>query len=161
MKLKIFTLVVSFMLLSANTYASPGEHNKDLSTQQINSVSIGQPGKIEQVTRIIKVDMKDSMRFFPSSVSVKRGETIKFIVKNSGKINHEMVLGNPKTLREHADMMRKMPEMEHEEENQISVEPGKTGEIVWKFTNTGIVDFACLKPGHLEAGMKGKLIVKK
>lgn len=121
---------------------------------------IGKPGNPAQVTRTMTVDMADTMRFSPETVSVKRGETVKFIVKNSGKIKHEMILGSMKDLKEHAEVMRKHPEMEHADENQVSVDPGKSGVIVWQFTKAGTFDFACLQPGHFEAGMKGTVVVK-
>src|SRR5205823_13639175 len=98
-------------------------------------------------------------RFNPASVTVKKGETIRFVVKNSGKLKHEMVLGTAKELREHAELMKKFPEMEHEDPNQLSVEPGKKGELVWQFTRVGTFDFACLQPGHFDAGMRGKVAV--
>ena len=41
----------------------------------------------------------------------------------------------------------------------VTVAPGKTGEIVWRFTTAGKVDFACLQPGHYDAGMKGLVTV--
>jgi uncharacterized cupredoxin-like copper-binding protein len=103
--------------------------------------------------------MLDTMRFTPDSIMVKQGETIKLIVKNSGKVKHEMVLGTEKELKEHAEVMKKNPEMEHADENQITVQPGKSGEIIWQFTKAGKVNFACLQPGHYEAGMKGALMV--
>jgi uncharacterized cupredoxin-like copper-binding protein len=93
-------------------------------------------------------------------ITVKRGETIKFVVKNTGKMKHEMVLGTLKELKEHAALMQKFPEMEHADPNQISVDPGKTGELIWQFTKAGTFDFACLQPGHFEAGMVGKVAVK-
>jgi uncharacterized cupredoxin-like copper-binding protein len=99
------------------------------------------------------------MRFNPQSVTVKQGETIKFIVKNSGKVKHEMVLGTEKELKEHAEVMKQNPEMEHADENQITVQPGSSGEIIWQFTKSGKVNFACLQPRHFEAGMKGVVIV--
>ena len=104
--------------------------------------------------------MSDAMRFTPASVTVKKGETIRFVVKNSGKLKHEMVLGTAKELREHAELMKKFPEMEHADPNQLSVEPGKKGELVWQFTRVGTFDFACLQPGHFDAGMCGKVAVK-
>ena len=120
---------------------------------------MGQPGVAAKVTRTIEVDMNDAMRFTPSDIAVKKGETVKFIVKNSGKIKHEMVLGSNQELKEHAAMMQKFPEMEHADANQISVDPGKTGQIIWKFSKAGTFDFACLQPGHFEAGMKGQVKV--
>lgn len=55
--------------------------------------------------------------------------------------------------------MLKNPEMEHDEPNQLGLQPGQSGEIVWQFTQAGTVDFACLQPGHFEAGMKGAVAV--
>ncbi len=162
MKFKVIALLLSFMAISSSVHAGAGHDQHGMNTHHEKSdVEIGKPGKSSKVTRTVMVDMNDEMRFLPNSISVKRGETIKFIVKNSGKIKHEMVLGSPEELKKHAEMMRKMPEMEHDDENQVSVESGKTAELVWEFTKTGKVDFACLQPGHFEAGMKGQLIVKK
>jgi uncharacterized cupredoxin-like copper-binding protein len=103
--------------------------------------------------------MTDAMRFNPSDIAVKRGETIKFVVKNSGKVKHEMVLGTEKELKEHYEVMKKFPEMEHADENMVTVQPGQTGEIVWQFTKAGKINFACLQPGHYDAGMKGIVAV--
>jgi uncharacterized cupredoxin-like copper-binding protein len=82
------------------------------------------------------------------------------VVKNSGKVKHEMVLGSIKELKEHAALMLKFPEMEHADPNQLGVEPGKTGEMIWQFTKAGKFEFACLQPGHFEAGMRGTIAVK-
>ena len=99
------------------------------------------------------------MRFSPASVSAKKGETIRFVLKNEGKLKHEMVLGTIAELKEHAALMVKFPQMEHADPNQASVEPGKTGELIWQFTKAGTFDFACLQAGHYEAGMKGQVVV--
>lgn len=123
--------------------------------------SIGEPGDPAMVTRNIEVEMSDAMRFKPENIAVKRGETIKFMVKNAGKVKHEMVLGSMKELKAHAEMMRKMPEMQHADPNMVTVDPGKTGEMVWRFSKAGTFDFACLQPGHFEAGMKGKVNVSR
>ncbi len=122
-------------------------------------MSIGEPGVAAKVTRTIQVDAADNMRFTPESVSVKKGETIRFVIKNSGKIQHEFSLGTEKDLKEHYEMMKKFPEMEHEEPNQVSLKPGQQGEVIWRFTKAGVVNFACLHVGHYEAGMKGEVKV--
>lgn len=122
--------------------------------------AMGKPGEAAKVTRTMTIDMNDTMRFTPGVIKVKRGDTIKFVVKNTGKVKHEMMLGSMTELKEHAALMLKNPEMEHADANQVSVDPGKTGEMVWQFTNAGTFDFACLQPGHFEAGMKGKVVVK-
>ena len=121
--------------------------------------AIGKPGLAAKVSRTIKVDMLDTMRFTPSSLAVKQGETIRFVVRNLGQLPHEMVLGKEKDLKAHYEVMKKNPEMEHDDPNSVSLQPGKTGEMIWQFTQSGKVDFACLHPGHFDAGMKGQVRV--
>lgn len=105
--------------------------------------------------------MSDAMRYTPSDIQVKQGETVRFIVKNNGKVKHELSLGTEKELLEHLEQMKKFPDMEHDEPSKISLAPGKQGEIIWQFTKAGAVNFACLMPGHYEAGMKGAVKVAK
>lgn len=125
------------------------------------TMSIGKPGNPEQAKRTVEVVMDDEMRFTPAKVDVKRGETVRFIVKNVGQMKHEFMLGTAKELKEHAAVMQKHPEMEHDDANAVSVEPGKTGEVVWQFTRAGSFMFGCLMPGHYEAGMVGQLQVRQ
>ena len=128
--------------------------------RNVEDTPFGHEGDPRKVTRTVKVDMSDDMRFTPSSVTVTRGETVKFVVRNAGKVLHEMVLGTPQALREHAELMKRFPEMEHADPNMAHVQPGASGEIVWQFTKPGEFQFACLQPGHFEAGMVGKVTVK-
>ena len=129
---------------------------KAISTEE---KAFGKEGDPKKATRTIKVDMADTMRYTPSAITVKKGETVRFEVKNSGKVMHEIVLGTMQELREHAELMKKHPGMEHEEPYMAHVPPGKTERIVWQFTKAGEFYFGCLIPGHFEAGMVGKLIV--
>ena len=123
--------------------------------------AIGKPGVAAKATRTVQVDMADSMRFTPANISVKQGETVRFVIKNSGQVKHELVLGTEKELKEHYEVMKKNPEMEHDDPNMVTLAPGKSGEVVWQFTKAGKVDFACLQPGHYDAGMKGAVSVTK
>lgn len=126
-----------------------------------HAAALGKPAKPEEATRTVEVTMSDAMRFEPPTIQVKRGETIRFVVHNQGQLKHEMVLGTMAELKKHAAMMMKFPEMEHDDPNAVSVEPGKTGQFAWTFSKAGTFDFACLVPGHFEAGMKGKIVTKK
>ena len=121
---------------------------------------VGKPGDPKKVSRAIQVVMSDDMKFTPANIDVKRGETIRFMVRNAGQIKHEMVIGSMKELKQHAELMRRMPGMEHAEPNMVTLDPGKTGELIWQFDKAGTFDFACLQPGHFEAGMMGKVWVK-
>jgi len=122
---------------------------------------VGRAGDTKKATRTVYVGMADTMRFSPAELKVKRGETIRFVVRNNGKLKHEMVIGTMKELKEHAEMMKKHPGMEHDESSAVDVEPGKTGVLVWQFTKAGVIHFGCLEPGHFEAGMIGKVQVVK
>ena len=123
--------------------------------------AICKPGVAAKATRTVQVDMADSMRFTPANISVKQGETVRFVIKNSGQVKHELVLGTEKGLKEHYEVMKKNPEMEHDDPNMVTLAPGKSGGVVWQFTKAGKVDFACLQPGHYDAGMKGAVNVTK
>ncbi len=121
--------------------------------------AIGEPGKAANVTRTVQIDMSDSMRFSPARIAVKQGETVRFVVKNSGKVKHELVLGTAKELKQHAEVMKKHPDMEHDDPNMVAVAPGGSGEVIWRFSRAGKVDFGCLQPDHFDAGMKGRVNV--
>ncbi|GAA3528741.1 cupredoxin family protein [Zobellella aerophila] len=134
-------------------------HNMADMGMGMHGSAAGQPGKAADVSRTIEIIMNDDMSFTPNQIDVKAGETVRFFVKNAGKASHELVIGSADELREHAEMMRNMPEMKHAEANMLSLAAGQRGGLVWQFTQAGTVDFACLLPGHMEAGMQGKIQV--
>ena len=119
----------------------------------------GRQGDPKKAVRTIAVDMNDRMRFTPSEVRVKLGDTIRFVVSNSGKVMHEMVIGTEEELRKHAELMKKHPGMEHDEPYMAHVAPGKKEVIAWTFTKPGSFMYGCLVPGHWDAGMKGTIVV--
>lgn len=127
---------------------------------KVEDTPFGREGDPARATRTIRVHMSDAMRFTPAHITVKRGETVRLVATNNGRVLHEMVLGTPEELKKHAEMMRKFPDMEHDEPHMAHVQPGKSGEIVWQFTRAGEFEFACLIPRHFEAGMVGKVMVK-
>ena len=155
----ISTAAILLALITTPAFAGGNDHAAHDHNHMDSSISVGQPGDAKKVSRTITVDMSDTMRFTPDTITVKRGETIRFVVKNNGKIAHEFNLGSAAQLQAHAAMMQKMPGMQHAEPNSVSVEPGKTGEVIWQFTQAGSVDIACLYPGHFAAGMKGSVQV--
>jgi uncharacterized cupredoxin-like copper-binding protein len=119
----------------------------------------GIAGDLQAVKLTITHSAKDSMRFSPDSAEVKVGDTVRFVVRNDGKVMHEFVIGTRKENQAHAELMKKFPNMEHDEPYMAHVPPGKTGEIVWTFNRPGEFEFACLIAGHYEAGMKGTIKV--
>ena len=161
-----------------------GHEDKAAKPARVNAEehSFGRAGDPKKVVRTVSVGMYDSMHFSvyagaqppavsdaaaldkrslpPGDITVKRGETVRFVVRNDGKVMHEMVIGTMKDLKAHADLMKKHPGMEHDEPYMAHVAPGKTGEIVWQFTRSGEFHYACLAPGHMEAGMIARITVK-
>lgn len=147
-------VAASFAAISTGALAS-GSHGGGHSEE----TAIGKAGVATKNTRTVTVEMADNMRYTPSEIQVKKGETVRFVVKNVGKVRHELSLGTEKELLEHLEQMKKNPGMEHDEPSKITLDAGKQGEIVWQFTKSGTVNFACLMPGHFEAGMKGQVKV--
>lgn len=121
--------------------------------------AVGRPGNIADVSRTVAVNMTDTMRFEPAQLNVSQGETIRFVIRNSGALKHEFVLDTEAELKEHYQAMMKNPEMAHIDPNRVTVAPGAVGEVIWKFTKSGDITFACLQPGHYDAGMKGTVSV--
>jgi uncharacterized cupredoxin-like copper-binding protein len=119
----------------------------------------GIAGEARATSRSIEIRMTDAMRFTPAVIEVRRGETVRFVVHNDGTQMHEFVLGTKQELDEHAALMLRFPNMEHDEPYMAHVPPGKRGEIVWTFNRAGDFDFACLIAGHYQAGMVGKVRV--
>jgi uncharacterized cupredoxin-like copper-binding protein len=129
-----------------------------------HETAFGAPADARKAKRSIRVEMNDRMRFVPAEIRVKRGETVRFVAVNKGKVEHEFVLGTMDDLKQHAERMKQHPHMQHEEHDAthaVEVAPGKSGELGWQFTRAGEFHYGCLVPGHFEAGMVGRLIVTK
>ena len=121
----------------------------------------GRAGDPAKVQRTIDIRMSDTMRFAPAALTIRRGETVRLLVANDGKLMHELVLGTAPALRKHAQQMRDNPSMAHHDEiNAVHVQPGAKGDLVWTFDRAGEFGYACLVPGHFEAGMVGTIVVK-
>jgi uncharacterized cupredoxin-like copper-binding protein len=158
-------LIVAPLILSSALAAAHGDSHSS-AHKKVNALSreersFGKQGDPNAASRTVKVEMGDDMRFSPSSLTVSQGETVRFVITNRGAAMHEMVLGTMEELKEHGELMKRFPEMEHDEPYMAHVAPGKTEEIVWKFTNPGQFHFGCLIPGHFESGMVGSITVKK
>jgi uncharacterized cupredoxin-like copper-binding protein len=119
----------------------------------------GIAGDAKSVKRTVEFRMSDAMRFTPDRIDVRQGETVKFVLRNHGKLMHEFVIGTKQELDEHAALMVKFPDMEHDEPYMAHVAPGKTGTVIWNFNRAGEFDFACLIAGHYQAGMVGRISV--
>ncbi len=151
-------LAASALPLTSRAHGEAG-HGKPAATVKKEQTDWGMAGSQRQVTRTVDVAMSDAMRFTPATLSVKQGDTLRFVIHNRGQLMHEFVLGHKRALDEHAALMLKFPDMEHDAPYMAHVAPGQTGEIIWTFNRAGDVDFACLIAGHYQAGMVGKITV--
>ncbi len=160
---QLFKTVFFATFLASGTAGAHGDTHKTEKKPMaaFEEKPFGKPGDNSKFTRTIQIDMDDTMHFNPEHIRLKPGDTVKFIARNKGRIMHEMVLGTMKELKEHHEFMKKFPNMEHDEPYMAHVPPGKSEELVWQFTKPGEFFFACLIPGHLEAGMIGKITVGK
>lgn len=123
----------------------------------------GEPGDPKKPARTIQITMREAdgkMVFIPNKIDIRKGEQVKFAIRNNGELDHEIVVGTLDENLKHMAEMMKNPDMEHDDPNAKRLAPKKTGDIVWKFTKAGEFDFSCLIPGHREAGMTGKIVVK-
>lgn len=154
-------LLVSSLIATSSLAFAHGEHMhaKKSGPVKMEQKPWGIAGEARRAVRTIEIKMTDDMRFTPAVIRVKQGETLRLVHHNNGQVMHEFVLGTKAELDEHAALMKKFPNMEHDEPYMAHVGPGKKGEIVWTFNRVGEFDFACLLPGHYEAGMVGKIQV--
>ena len=141
---------------------------------------IGEKGDIKDVTKVVTVKMFDNY-YEPNEIVVKKGETVKFIVKNMGELVHELNIATKEMHIKHQPEMAKMVEheilladkidknkmkemskmdhsMAHKHANSVLLEPNDTGEIIWKFSTSTQLEIACNVPGHYEAGMIARII---
>ncbi|MEF9964906.1 MAG: cupredoxin family protein [Comamonas sp.] len=160
-------LLACTLLASASTaFAHGSESHAATSASAPASTAVtkeqkdwGIAGDAKQASRSIDLNMGDDMRFSPAHFTVKKGETLRLRVLNKGQVMHEVVLGTKASLAQHAQMMLKYPGMEHAEPYMAHVAPQKSEDLVWHFNRAGSFDFACLIPGHYQAGMTGTFTV--
>lgn len=125
--------------------------------------SAGEPGDARKAARIVQVTMTEAdgkMLFIPSRIEIEKDEEIRFILRDSGELDHEFVLATTAENLRHGESMKKNPDMEHDDPNAMMLAPKKTGDLLWKFSKAGEFEYSCLIPGHREAGMIGTIIVK-
>jgi uncharacterized cupredoxin-like copper-binding protein len=153
------TLLLALFLAVPLAHAHGDKKHAPAAETVAEQTAWGIAGKAAQVNRTLGFDMTDAMRFTPDRLAVQEGDTVRFVVRNRGRMLHEMVIGTPAELAKHAALMARFPNMEHDEAYMVHVDPGKTGEIVWTFNRAGSFELACLIAGHYEAGMRGTITV--
>jgi len=168
----VAVIAIATLTLASSPLLADAGHGKK------STPSIGEPGKSTAVTRTIEVELFDNY-FTPEHIAVKKGETIRFVIKNSGEFVHEFNIGTAAMHVSHQKEMEMMMEhgaleadkinhdmmkmdmgngrtMAHNDPNSVLLEPGKSSEVIWKFTTTSGLEFACNVPGHYDSGMVGE-----
>ena len=156
-------VILAGLLIAAGGIAFAGPGEKGHSHGHDAGFSAGEPGDPKKPARIVQITMNEGdgkMMYVPDRVEIRRGEQIKFVLRNNGALDHEFILATTAENLKHAEEMKKNPEMEHDDPNAKRLAPKKTNEVVWRFTKAGEFEFGCLIPGHREAGMIGTVVVK-
>ena len=155
-------------LILAATFiaATPAFANEGAGMHHMESESadFGHPGDSKKVDRTITLTATE-IAFDIKNITVKAGETVRFVLVNKGEQPHELSIGSAEEMSEHRQMMvdmagMDMGDMHHMEGNSVSAEPGETKELIWQFGKAGNYEFSCNYPGHSEIGMTGPLVVK-
>jgi uncharacterized cupredoxin-like copper-binding protein len=152
-------LLVSMLavgLTTAAALADPGHHHT-------GDKPYGKPGDPKKPARIVRIVMQEAdgrMLFTPGRVVVRKGDQVRFQLRNDGALDHELVLATVEENLEHMKAMEAMPDMVHHEPNARRLKPKATAEIVWQFTEAGEFDYSCLIPGHRQSGMTGTVVVQ-
>ncbi|UMA67371.1 cupredoxin family protein (plasmid) [Roseivivax marinus] len=159
MKTGLITLAMAiapFVAHAAGTHS--GGHGHD-------EMALGKPAESEP-SRTVEVIMKEDYDgeniyiFDKDKLTFAAGETVRLHIVNAGEEVHEFVMDTAEANAEHKAMMAKFPEMEHDDPNAVRLNPGEEADIVWTYGEQGTYEFACLLPGHYEAGMHGPLIIE-
>ena len=153
MKIRLAAVIIAVWTGSAFAHGEKPHAAKGIDYSKTEQHPFGRAADPNKAKRTVRVEMSDQMRFVPAEITVKRGEIVRFVPVNKGQVLHEMVLGT-------MDELKKHPGMEHDEPHMAHVAPGKQGEMGWQFTKAGEFYYGCLIPGHFEAGMVGKVVVK-
>ncbi len=160
-RLSILAPLVALVLILAacgdssddSTEAAPAA---DTPTEE--AFSFGAPADPADATRTIDVVLTE-FAFDPSTIKVSDGEVVTFRLRNEGTVEHDFTIGDQETQDEHdAEMAEATPGEEHmADPNAVTVEPGETAELTWRFENVeGEIQFGCHVPGHYAAGMVGQ-----
>jgi uncharacterized cupredoxin-like copper-binding protein len=159
LKLAIAAAAMAALPLAALAHGTDDHAKPANAAISTDKHAFGVEGNPKMADRTIPISMDDTMHYSRPEIRVRQGETVTFVISNKGKLLHEFVIGTEDELQKHAELMRKNPDMEHDEPYMAHVKPGATEKMTWRFTRAGTFLFGCLVAGHFEAGMKGRIVV--
>lgn len=151
---QIFLVMAALVAIAAPGWAASGPPGHP------HGAGAGGPGNPADVTRTVRLEARDTA-FNLKQIQVRPGETVRFVITNKGEVPHEFSIASPAEHQEHRAMMREMPDMVHQDPNVVTLQPGETKELVWRFGRDGELEFSCNLPGHAEQGMTGAFRVMR
>lgn len=156
----IVILLVVIAILAGGGEHGPGRHSGGGDTIGLTSPSsghkntgVGGHASADEADRMVEVTTLDTMAFEPSTINVSAGETVTFVVTNIGQTVHDFSLGDAAMQQEHAG------EVADHEANSITLQPGETKLLTWRFEDAGTLEYSCHEPGHYQAGMRGQITI--
>ena len=151
-------LVVTPALASGEHGGHAGHEGHDMD-HMADLSRFGEPGDPAKADRTITIKARE-MAYDLSTLTIRAGETIKFVLVNEGTQSHELGIGDAEYFAAHRKMMASM-KMDHGDMPNMTVaEMGETKSFAWTFTKPGAFEFSCSMPGHAELGMVGKIVVQ-
>ncbi|KZX97866.1 MULTISPECIES: cupredoxin domain-containing protein [unclassified Sulfitobacter] len=159
------SLFLALMFPAWAVYASSGKDQQPYAgvSETPGHDPIGKPGDGSSIDRTIEISVRETasgyMLFEPDAIQIESGSVVRFSISNTGALDHEFFLGSFDEIAKHQQWMREHPDMQHDSANLVSIPSGQNAELIWEFSDVTNLEFACLIPGHREAGMWGVIIV--
>lgn len=167
--MKALIPAIAVAILTTAAYAQSGMDGVQMDhgdmMDHADMMTIGMAADAGQATRTIEVSMRatddSAMIFAPGVIEVAAGETVRFEITNNGLVEHEFLFNTTMEIQAQKVEMMSGDAHWHDTDNAITLDPGESGELAWTFEAAGVFEFACLIPGHYEAGMFGPLVVRQ
>jgi uncharacterized cupredoxin-like copper-binding protein len=115
--------------------------------------------------RTVDLTMTDQMSFDPTRIQVRRGETVRFVVRNVSNEAHEAYIGTDEEQRLHETVHTGLGSGDQTTTTHmgygVHVAPLGTGELVATFDQAYAYVIGCHYPGHYAAGMRAVIEVSE
>lgn len=157
-------VVAVLLALNGGAVLAHGRHggsHADAVARSTAGTPFGRPGDAQKVSRTVAVNMGDTTCQTPGELALRVGETVRFLIRNSGRETHELVIGTMSAVKEHAEAVEEGADGDHDEPYMAHVEPQATQSIVWQFTRVGIFYYGCHVPGLPGPGVIGRITVSR
>lgn len=170
MKITLSALAMSMGLLFSNSVLAFGTYDSHVHTggprgqamyphEHADYLGFGRPGQEADVSRTVKLSAGDEMNYAMPSLSIKQGDTVRFVFTNTGSGTHEFFVADEDTLRQIDAMRAGNPDQSLDRPYGVRVKAGESKTIVWRFDRSGSFQLACHMPGSIKTSMTGQIDV--